>query len=336
MDDGGDNTACPTPEWDKHSSSNISDISLACLQDKINQMQETHYSTNEELQATLQELTDLQRQLTELQHENERLLEEKNLMFESLCRQTERLKDSRNELESLKQLVYREQLDGDDKLETAVEREQKLVDLLQSAREERERLLLKQEQLGNDLEDSRSAKRENDTNIEQLTERIKTLESTLDAKYAEHKLIDHDLTLARDQCNGRLIEINRMKDLLENARTKINELEQDRALSDKSELDELLDNARKEKDALESEVADLKEQLARSKNETDKLKEQVSILQEECKVIRNNAKTTQSDLEYKCEKLILEKGALGDQLQQFQDAVNELQVRFVDSLSQKF
>lgn len=55
-------------------------------------------------------------------------------------------------------------------------------------------------------------------------------------------------------------------------------------MSDKSELDELLDNARKEKDALESEVANLKEQLARSKNEIEKLKEQISILQEECKV----------------------------------------------------
>lgn len=64
-------------------------------------------STNEELQATLQELTDLQRQLTELQQENERLNEEKTLMFDSLCRQTERLNDSRQEVDNLKQLLYR-------------------------------------------------------------------------------------------------------------------------------------------------------------------------------------------------------------------------------------
>lgn len=45
LDDGagGDLTTCPTPEWDKHSSSNVSEVSVACLQDKINQMQETHY-----------------------------------------------------------------------------------------------------------------------------------------------------------------------------------------------------------------------------------------------------------------------------------------------------
>ncbi|XP_044764313.1 cytospin-A-like isoform X4 [Coccinella septempunctata] len=327
MEDGtcGDVTACPTPDWDKHSSSNVSEISVACLQDKINQMQETHYSTNEELQATLQELTDLQRQLTELQQENERLVEEKNLMFDSLCRQTERLKDTRHEVESLKTVLYREK--NEPGIETAQEREEKLVDLLKSAQDEHESLISKHEQLSGELQELREA---NDALHEQLkvvTERNGTLESTLDAKQAEHKLLDQELTQARDQCSGNQIEINRLKDLLENARTKINELEQDRALSDKSELDELLDNARKEKDALESEVAHLKEQLARSKNEIEKLKEQVSILQEECKVIRNNARTIQSDLEYKYEKLASEKSALTEQLHKFQDIINELQVQ---------
>lgn len=54
-------------------------------------MEETHYSTNEELQATLQELADLQSQLTELQTDNDRLIEEKEVLFQSLCRQTEKL-----------------------------------------------------------------------------------------------------------------------------------------------------------------------------------------------------------------------------------------------------
>ncbi len=43
---------------------------MACLQDKLVQMEENNYSTHEELQATLQELTDLQHQLEELQSEN--------------------------------------------------------------------------------------------------------------------------------------------------------------------------------------------------------------------------------------------------------------------------
>ncbi|XP_030754904.1 uncharacterized protein PF11_0213-like isoform X2 [Sitophilus oryzae] len=327
-DNGGEATTCTTPDWDKHSSSNVSEVSVACLQDKINQMQETHYSTNEELQATLQELTDLQRQLTELQQENERLNEEKSLMFDSLCRQTERLNDSRKEVENLKQVLYRESSDenGVSQFENVVEREERLMEMVKSAQEEREAFLVKLEQVQGELHESRSGIMEKNEDIAQLAERVKTLECTLDAKHAEHKQLDQELTQAKDQCSGKQIEINRLTDLLDNARTKINELEQDRALSDKSELDELLDNARKEKDQLESEVAYLKEQLARSKNEIEKLKEQVFVLQEECKVTRNNAKTTQSDLEYKCEKLISEKNNLSEQLQQFQEAVNELQV----------
>ncbi|KAG5888907.1 hypothetical protein JTB14_006050 [Gonioctena quinquepunctata] len=333
-DGSGPDTTCTTPDWDKHSSSNVSEVSVACLQDKINQMQETHYSTNEELQATLQELTDLQRQLTELQQENERLNDEKTLMFDSLCRQTERLNDSRSEVESLKQLLYQEK-DDTGQYESAIEREQKLVDLLKSAQEEREGLLVKIEQLNNEVQEARSGILLKDDQIGQLRERVRTLECTLDAKHAEHKLLDQELAQAKDQCSGKQIEINRLTDLLDNARTKISGLEQDRALSDKSELDELLDNARKEKDALESEVAHLKEQLAISKNEIEKLKEQVSILQEECKVTRNNAKTTQSDLEYKCEKLQKEKNGLGDQLQEFQEALNELQVQSQCQLEDK-
>lgn len=38
---GGGDTACTTPEWDKHSSA--SEMSVACLQDRIMQMQEMHY-----------------------------------------------------------------------------------------------------------------------------------------------------------------------------------------------------------------------------------------------------------------------------------------------------
>ncbi|XP_076254061.1 sperm antigen with calponin homology and coiled-coil domains split discs isoform X1 [Rhynchophorus ferrugineus] len=336
-DNGGEATTCTTPDWDKHSSGNVSEVSVACLQDKINQMQETHYSTNEELQATLQELTDLQRQLTELQQENERLNEEKSLMFDSLCRQTERLNDSRGEVEGLKQLLFRERNDDNsvNEFESVVEREQRMVELLKSTQEERESLLVKLEQVQAELHESRAGNVEKVGDIAQLTERVKTLECSLDAKNAEHKQLDQELIQAKDQCSGKQIEINRLTDLLENARTKINELEQDRALSDKSELDELLDNARKEKDQLESEVAYLKEQLARSKNEIEKLKEQVFILQEECKVTRNNAKTTQSDLEYKCDKLVVEKNNLSEQLQHFQEAVNELQVQVQCHLEDK-
>ena len=42
-------------------------------------MEETHYSTSEELQATLQELCDLQDAVNDLSNENERLADERQV-----------------------------------------------------------------------------------------------------------------------------------------------------------------------------------------------------------------------------------------------------------------
>lgn len=245
-------------------------------------------------------------------------------MFESLCRQTERLNDTRGEVETLKQLLYK-----DDACETAAEREQKLVDLLKSAQADRDDLLAKQEQMASDLDDSRAANVARNDEIAQLRERIRNLEGTLDAKHAEHRQLDQELALAKDQSSGRQIEIDRLNDHLENARTKINQLEQERSLDggDRGDLDELLDNARKDKEGLESEMADAKEQLARAKNEADRYKEQFFVLQEECKVIRNNARTRRNDLEYKIANLTGEKEKLEGQLVQFQQAVDDLQMQ---------
>lgn len=162
-------------------------------------------------------MTELQRQLSDVQQDNEQLIEEKNLMFDSLCRQTERLNESKSELETLKQLLK----DDPSKYESQVEHEQKLVDLLKDAQEERELLLLKQEQLNNEVQDARAETVRNAAVIEQLSERVKTLDSTLDAKHAEHKQLEQELVLSKDQSSGRQIEINRLTELLDNARTKV-------------------------------------------------------------------------------------------------------------------
>ncbi|XP_050516494.1 uncharacterized protein LOC126891361 [Diabrotica virgifera virgifera] len=92
---------------------------------------------------------------------------------------------------------------------------------------------------------------------------------------------------------------------------------------------------RQEENTQEFEVSHLKEQLAISKNKIERLREQVTILQEECKVIQNNAKTTQSNLENECQKLMKEKNVLNKQLQEYQNALNELQVQSQRQLAQK-
>lgn len=63
-------------------------------------------STSEELQATLAELADLQSQLADAHADNERLADEKQVLLESLCRQTEKLEDSRTKV-CIKRKIYK-------------------------------------------------------------------------------------------------------------------------------------------------------------------------------------------------------------------------------------
>ncbi|KAJ1520153.1 hypothetical protein ONE63_004369 [Megalurothrips usitatus] len=327
---------CVTPDrdrdWDKHSCSSLSEVSVACLQDRIMQMEETHYSTNEELQATLQELADLQTQLTELQSENERLTDEKGVLLESLCRQTEKLEDSRTKVDTLQELLLREEAGngpggGGDTGHGQGEREQKLVELLKSGQEEREALLVKQEELTTELMELRGAADSHVTECARLADRVRLLESTVDATHAERKQLDQELALAKEESSSRHIEISRLSTLLDNARAKIEELERARELGDKSDIESLLDNVRKEKDILEGQVATLQEQLSRSQCEVSKLREQLSSLQEECKVMRNNAKCARSDLEYQCEQVRKEKALLATELATLQESANELRLQ---------
>lgn len=315
-----DSTQCN--DWDKHSSS--SEVSVACLQDKIIQMEETHYSTNEELQATLQELADLQNQVLELQTDNERLSDEKDVIFQSLCRQTEKLEDTRGQVETLQKLLLR---DPDNQHESASsEREQKLVDLLKSAQDEREGLLMKFEEMNGDLIELKKQIEQSQANNIRLKERISVLDSTIDASTADRKEIERELSSAKEDASAKQIEISRLTTLLENARSKIEELENDRALGDKSDRQELLDIARKEKDYLEIEITSIQEKLSRSQNEAQRLRDQLAGITEECKVTRNNAKCALSDLEYKYEQLASEKQKLQADYQQLADTVSELQV----------
>ncbi|XP_058061966.1 cytospin-A [Anopheles bellator] len=287
-------------------------------------MEETHYSTNEELQATLQELADLQSQILELQTDNERLVEEKDVIFQSLCRQTEKLEDSRTQIGTLQNLLLREPNQQD---VTPTDREQKLVDLLKSAQDEREGLLLKQEELNGELNEMKGVLEERTNDESRAKARVSLLESSLEAANAEKKDVNTQLLESKEDASVKMIEISRLTTLLENARAKIDELEQDRAMGDKTDLEELLDSARKEKDQLETQVASLQEQVLISQCETQKLKDQLAQLNEECKVVRNNAKCVISDLEYKNETATQEKQKMVSDYQLLQESVNELQVQ---------
>ena len=326
--------SCITPEhpsslsldnsnWDKQSNKSsdaMSEVSVACLQDRILQMEETHYSTNEELQATLQELTDLQDSVNELSSENERLADERSVLLESLCAQTEKLENCRMQIEHLKVLLVSESEGGE-----RSENERQLVALIKSAAEEREEFLLKQGEYGNALQTYDNENRELQDIITALRDRSQILEMKnesllADKRSQETQISEMKETMAKDQ-----IEVQRYKTLLENERSKVAELEQCHNATDKSDLEELLDNTRQEKDRVEAKLANEQEELAVSQNEVAKLREQISCMEEELKVSKNNAKTQVSDLEYRLDQVGGEKSDLQQEMETLRDHIDQLQ-----------
>ena len=78
--------------------------------------------------------------------ENERLNDEKGILLESLCAQTEKLENYRMQIEHLKQLLVSES-EGADRSRN----ERELVSLIKMGQEEKEELLLRQMELSNTL-----------------------------------------------------------------------------------------------------------------------------------------------------------------------------------------
>jgi predicted nuclease with TOPRIM domain len=92
---------------------------------------------------------------------------------------------------------------------------------LQSAQEERETLLLKLEDLTSQLTELRQSADVQAEEAGRLADRVRLLESTVDATHAERKQLDQELALAKEESSSRSIEISRLTTLLDNARAKV-------------------------------------------------------------------------------------------------------------------
>jgi len=80
------------------------------------------------------------------------------------------------------------------------------------------------------------------------------------------------------------IEIQRYRTLLDNEKQKVSELELYRNATDKSDLEELLDSTRGEKERLEERYTNAQEEIAVANNQLSTLREHVQRLEEEVKV----------------------------------------------------
>ncbi|XP_062582587.1 cytospin-A-like [Saccostrea cucullata] len=309
-------------QWEKgsnKSSDALSEISVACLTERILQMEETHYSTNEELQATLQELGDLQQSVNELNAENEKLLDQKYVLLESLCTQTEKLEHCRVQIEQLKSLL----ISGN--FPERSEREQQLLELLKGAQDEREEFLCKQTELVNILNARENECRELGELCDTNKDKLQLMEDKLNSLKSEKEICEKTISDQKKTIDNEKIEMDHLKTLLENEKSKVQELEQYcKAADSHSELEELLHNTRQEKDKLESKLADMKESLQHAQCELGRGKESLTAKEEELKVCKNNAKTEIQDLKYQLEKLEKGKTDSSSELSNIREHIEQL------------
>ncbi len=326
--------SCVTPEhpssfsldnnWDKHSSKSsdaMSEVSLACLQDRILQMEETHYSTNEELEATRLELADLQDTVNELTDENEGLADEKQVLLESLCAQTEKLENCRMQIEHLKSLLVSDSANGSH----ADNEKLALLSLLRNAQIEKEELLLRQGELSNSQHVLETETRELQDVVTALRDKILILESKNDNLQADMHSLDNQNSELKEQVTKEHLEMQRFRTLLEHERQKVSELEQERNLTEKSDLEELLDNMRLEKERLEERLANVTEELAVNESHIAKLQETIDGLEDEVNVCKKNGKTQVSDLQYRIEQNETDKVELQQEVDALRDHIDQLQ-----------
>ena len=241
--------SCDNMNWERlstRSSEAMGEVAVASLQDRIQQMEETHYSTNEELQATLQELTDLQQSVNSLTEENEQLSNEKSVLLASLCAQTEKLENCRMQIEHMKAILMSDVAAAD-----RSENERLLVELIRNAEVEKEEFLLRQMGLTHTMQLVENENRESQDIIAALRDKVHILEMKNESVHADKKSADATLATLRDTVATDQIEIERYKTLLDNERQKVTDLEQFRNTTDRTEVEELLDHSRQDKERLE-------------------------------------------------------------------------------------
>lgn len=264
----------------KGSSGNASEVSVACLTERIHQMEENQHSTSEELQATLQELADLQQITQELNSENERLGEEKVILMESLCQQSDKLEHFSRQIEYFRSLLDEHHvsyvIDEDVKSGRYMELEQRYMDLAENARFEREQLLGVQQHLSNTLKMAEQDNKEAQEMIGALKERNHHMERIIESEQKGKAALaatleEYKATVASDQ-----IEMNRLKAQLENEKQKVAELYSIHNSGDKSDIQDLLESVRLDKEKAETLASSLQEDLAHTRNDANRLQDTIA------------------------------------------------------------
>uniref|UniRef100_A0A672L4Y0 Cytospin-A n=1 Tax=Sinocyclocheilus grahami TaxID=75366 RepID=A0A672L4Y0_SINGR len=294
------------------SSGNTSEVSVACLTERIHQMEENQHSTAEELQATLQELADLQQITQELTTENERLGEERAILVDSLCQQEERLELYGRQLDYFRGLLDEHRVayakdDEDAKSSRYVELERRYAELNEGSHFEREQLLGVQQQLSSALKMAEQENAEAQGLMAALKERVHVAERAVEMERRERAFAKAELETLRVVSEGEQVKLNRCRIQLEQERQRVAQLLSIHNAGDKTDIRHLLDSERLDKERAEAKAAQLKKELGHTRSEAAQLQEAISKLEGEFRAFRDDVQAQLAEqkrlLEQQCSEL---------------------------------
>lgn len=245
------------------------ELSLASLTEKIHRMEENQHSTSEELQATLQELSDQQQMVQELTAENEKLADEKTLLETSFQQHRERAEQLSQENQKLMTLLQERVKSEEPSVQEGkiLELEQKCSEILEQGRFEREKLLSIQQQLTCSLRKAEEEHRAALEMVRHLKEENGQLSAFLDLERRDSGLAARTLEECRAALEGLKVENGSLKARLETEKEKAGEPGPPGRTADGSDVQEMLQAARAEKDQLEQSCSELRQELLKAHGE---------------------------------------------------------------------
>merc|ERR1719422_1222155 len=215
------------------------------------------------------------------------------------------------------------------------ERENKLMDVLKSAQEERDRMDRKCKDLNNSVEEMKQSSENTHREMSLCQERMAFLERTLHTNRKEKEHAERELSDLKNDLSCKNMELARLLTLNENFKTKLEELEAARDAVDKTEIEAKLDELRREKDGLETIVTETSQQRDRAEFELRKFKDEASTSKQELEYAVQEKIEKISQLENKIVKLNEEKQKIMTEMSDLQNSVTELEVKCQHHLSDK-
>ncbi|XP_076020811.1 cytospin-A [Genypterus blacodes] len=311
------------------SSGNASEVSVACLTERIHQMEENQHSTAEELQATLQELADLQQITQELNGENERLGEEKVILMDSLCQQSDKLELYGRQIEYLRSLLDEHHLsyvlEEDIKSGRYMELEQRYGDLADNARFEREQLLGVQQHLSNTLKMAEQDNAEAQEMIGALKERNHQMERIVESERQDRAAMGAALEEYKAAVSSDQAELSRCRAQLDQERQRVAELYSLHTAGDKNDICQLLEGVRLGKEEAEAKAAKTQAELEQARGDINRLQEAISKLDREYRAFQEQVQQQMAEQERVLEKQRLELQEKETEIADMKETIFELE-----------